>query len=151
MDVERAIREYLPQILHMSLATSVNNQPWVCEVHFFYDDELNLYLRSLTSRRHSQEISANPRVAGNIVTQHVLDQKVRGVYFEGTAELLEKPVDVKAAYKHFVGRYGENQQVLDDASKADGHQFYKIKVQTYYLFDTLESNPSQKYALNWKK
>ena len=32
--IERIIREYLPQIIHMSLATVKDNKPWVCEVHF---------------------------------------------------------------------------------------------------------------------
>jgi nitroimidazol reductase NimA-like FMN-containing flavoprotein (pyridoxamine 5'-phosphate oxidase superfamily) len=51
MDVGKAIREYLPNIVHMSLGTCVDNQPWVCEVHFVYDDDLNLYWRSQPSRR----------------------------------------------------------------------------------------------------
>ena len=66
MDIEKLIREYLPQIIHLSLGTSANNKPWVCEVHFAYDESLNLYYRSLTLRRHSQEIAENPNF-GNIV------------------------------------------------------------------------------------
>ncbi len=49
MDVEKVIREYLPKVIHMSLATCVDNRPWVCEVHFVYDDDLNLYWRSTRS------------------------------------------------------------------------------------------------------
>ena len=74
-NIEQTIREYLPGIIHMSLATCVDNKPRVCEVHFVYDNDLNLYFRSLTSRRHSQEIAINPFVSGNIVKQHVLNEK----------------------------------------------------------------------------
>src|SRR5438105_3492644 len=88
VDIERVIREYLPQMVHLSLGTSKDNKPWVCEVHFAYDEHLNLYFRSLKSRRHSQEIALNPNVAGNIVKQHAVGEYPRGVYFEGTAELL---------------------------------------------------------------
>src|SRR5580700_8645470 len=99
MDIENAIRDYLPQIVHMSLATSSDNKPWACEVHFAFDDNLNLYFRSLLSRRHSKDIMANPRVAGNIVTQHQVGDKVRGVYFEGTCKLLESKEDIELAYR----------------------------------------------------
>ncbi len=67
MDVEKIIREYIDKTIHLSLATSSDNKPWVCEVHFAYDEQLNLYFRSLKSRRHSQEIAKNPNVAGNII------------------------------------------------------------------------------------
>ncbi|HET7640788.1 MAG TPA: pyridoxamine 5'-phosphate oxidase family protein, partial [Ktedonobacteraceae bacterium] len=73
----------------MSLGTCADGRPWVCEVHFMYDDDLNLYMRTRTTTRHAQEIQMNPQVAGDIVTQHFLNQKPRGVYFEGQAELLD--------------------------------------------------------------
>ena len=74
-NVEQAIRDYLPQIIHMSLGTSRDNKPWVCEVHFAFDQELNLYFRSRTNSRHCLEIKDNPNVAGNIVTQHHGEEK----------------------------------------------------------------------------
>jgi uncharacterized protein YhbP (UPF0306 family) len=87
--IENIIRQYIPQVLHMSLATVAGNKPWVCEVHFAYDDSMNLYWMSTADRRHSQEIEKNPNVSGNIITQHFLNQKPRGVYFEGQAHKLE--------------------------------------------------------------
>src|SRR5260370_2292460 len=87
-NIEQVIRDYLPQIIHMSLGTSQNDKPWVCEVHFVYDDNLNLYFRSLISRRHSQDIAANPHVAGNIVKQHAVGEYPLGLYFEGTAAIV---------------------------------------------------------------
>lgn len=88
VNVEKYVREYIDATVHMSLATVSGDAPWVCEVHFAYDDTLNLYYRSLTSRRHSQEIAANPKVAGNIIDKYGLGDAVVGVYFEGTAELV---------------------------------------------------------------
>lgn len=150
MDVEATIRQYLPQVVHMSLATSRDNKPWVCEVHFAYDNDLNLYFRSLISRRHSQEIADNPFVAGNIVTQHFLDQPgVRAVYFEGQASLLNPGQDQDRAYEAYKERLNRGPEILEDAKNPDGHQFYKIAVETYYLFDSYSSSPSQKYELKW--
>lgn len=151
MDVEKTIREYLPQVLHMSLATSKDNKPWVCEVHFAYDNDLNLYFRSMQSRRHSQEIAMNPHVAGNIVTQHGPTEKPRGVYFEGTAAMAENINEDHPVYKSFIERLGVGPKILEDAKLDDGHKFYKIIVTDYYLFDSRESSPSQKYHLEWKR
>lgn len=89
VDVENVVRKYIEKTVHMSLATVSGDVPWVCEVHFAYDNNLSLYFRSLKSRRHSQEIAANPKVAGNIIDKYGLGDPVVGVYFEGAAELLE--------------------------------------------------------------
>ncbi|HUS26770.1 MAG TPA: pyridoxamine 5'-phosphate oxidase family protein [Nevskiaceae bacterium] len=150
-EVEQAIRNYLPLVVHMSLGTCANNKPWVCEVHFVYDNELNLYFRSLPSRRHSQEIAQNPNVAGNIVVQHQLGQKPRGVYFEGTAEKLAKVDENHVAYQECHKRFGLGPEILEDAKTDAGHGFYKITVSDFYLFDTLQSKPSQKYHLSWPR
>lgn len=151
MNVEKTIREYLPQVIHMSLATAKNNLPWVCEVHFAYDDELNFYFRSLPTRRHSQEIAENPHVAGNIVTHHFLGQPVRAVYFEGTARLLQAGDEQKQAFEAIKARLHTSDEILEEAKRPEGHQFYKITVETFYVFDSYTSNPSQKYELKWKR
>ena len=150
MNVEQAIRNYLPDILHLSLATSIDNKPWVCEVHFAYDDNLNLYFRSLASRRHSQEIAANPNVAGNIVTQHGITDKPRGIYFEGTAAMIESDAERASVIKYF-RRIGADEAAVEEAKNPEGHQFYKVTVSDYYVFDSRESKPSQKYHLAWSK
>jgi len=150
MDVEKTIRGYLPQIIHMSLATCVNNKPWVCEVHYVFDNELNLYFCSTPQRRHSEEITQNQNVAGNIVTQHFIGQKVRGVYFEGKAELLEDVDENHIAYKLYCERFGTDKKILEEAKEQTGHKFYKINVSTFCLFDGYESSPSKKYELKWR-
>jgi len=147
-NVEQTLRDYLPNIIHMSLATSANNKPWVCEVHFVYDQDLNLYFRSLADRRHSQELAANPSVSGNIVVQHGPTDKPRGVYFEGQAEQLAVNDASDPVYNLFQARFGMEPEIIDDA-KNGGHQFYKIAVSAYYVFDSRESSPSQKYHLKW--
>lgn len=150
MDVEKTIREYLPDVCHLSLATCASNQPWVCEVHFVYDNELNLYFRSKPSRRHSKEIDTNTCVAGNIIQPHKVGEKVRGVYFEGAAEMLTSIDAESPVYKLFCDRLQEDDAILEETRTEDGHQFYKITVREFVLFDSKDSNPSQKYQLPWK-
>lgn len=148
-EIEAIIREYIPQIIHMSLATTKDGRPWVCEVHFAYDDELNLYFGSSSNTRHAQELIANSHVAGNIVTQHHKNQKVRCVDFEGTAEMLDAE-HAEEAFKAYTDRFGPAKNLLDEIRK-DGHmRFFKITVDSFYLFDSY-GDERGKHTLPWRE
>lgn len=149
-DLEKAIREYLPEVIHMSLATSKDNKPWVCEVHYAYDEDLNFYFMSTAQRRHSVEISENPNVSGNIVKQHGMKDKPRGIYFEGVAEMLSEVYEEHPAYISYKKRFGLDKSDIVESRLETGHKFYKITVSKFYVFDAIESSPSQKYKLDWK-
>lgn len=151
VDVEKVVREYLPDVIHMSLATCQDNKPWVCEVHFAYDEDLNLYFRSLTSRRHSQEIAQNPNVAGNIVRQHRMGEYPLGVYFEGKAELIPASNEQAIAFQCLKARIGIGDETIEEAQRDDGHKFYKITVENWYVFGKLEGDKALKYQLTWGK
>lgn len=148
-EIETIIRNYIPQIIHMSLATVADNKPWVCEVHFSYDDELNLYFSSSKNSRHAQELINNPHVAGNIVTQHHKDQKVRCVDFEGRAEMLSGEEAEKSAYQAYVQRYGASEGLLSEIRKDGDVRFFKIAIDDFYLFDSY-GDARGKHHLPWK-
>lgn len=149
MDVEQIVREYIDKSPHLSLATAANNKPWVCEVHFAYDQDLNLYFRSKSSRRHSQEIVQNSSVAGNIVKQHALDEYPHAIYFEGTAAMMVDDSERQKIFPYFESRLGSSSKVLEEARNPAGHQFYKITVQTWYAFGKFGGSSGEKYALTW--
>lgn len=149
LNLEKIIREYINKSLHMSLATASGDRPWVCEVHFAYDDDLNIYWRSLTSRRHSQEVAVNHRVAGNIVKQHALDEYPNAIYFEGKAEIVEDESKYQEMYELFKKRQIGNENMVDDAKKPDGHKFYKVTVENWYAFGKFGGDSGQKYKLEW--
>jgi uncharacterized protein YhbP (UPF0306 family) len=149
MDVEKIVREYINKSVHMSLGTTANDKPWVCEVHFVYDDDLNLYFRSLKSRRHSQEIAANPNVAGNIVRQHAVGEYPHAIYFEGSAERMTDVAARTAIFPRFQQRINTTPDALEDAKNEDGHQFYKITVENWYAFGKFGGNSGQKHTLLW--
>jgi uncharacterized protein YhbP (UPF0306 family) len=150
MDIEKVIRTNIDKTVHMSLATVHNNQPWVCEVHFAYDDELNIYYRSLSTRRHSEEITLNPNVAGNIVKQHALGEYPLGIYFEGIATLLETGDEQNHAFQTLRDRLGTPESALEEAARDDGHKFYKITVKNWYVFGKLDGQSGRKYQLEWQ-
>lgn len=149
IDVEKAVREFIDKTVHLSLATVKNNTPWVCEVHFAYDENLNLYFRSLKSRRHSQEIAANPKVAGNIIDKYGLGDPVVGVYFEGNAGLLDAGDDQNLAAKCLRERLKIEDDIVAEAANEDGHQFYKVTVANWYVFGRFGGASGQKHKLEW--
>ena len=149
IDIEKVVREYIDKSLHMSLATVSGDRPWVCEVHFAYDDKLTLYFRSLTSRRHSQEIAVNPRVAGNIVRQHALNDFPHAIYFEGTAELITDETIFEELYGYFKQRQAVDESIIEDAKKNEAHKFYKITVENWYAFGKFDGKKGLKYELKW--
>jgi uncharacterized protein YhbP (UPF0306 family) len=149
VNVEQVAREYVDKTVHLSLATVSNAAPWVCEVHFAYDDNLNLYFRSLKSRRHSQEIASNPNVAGNIVDKYGLGEPVVGVYFEGTAQLLEAGEEQNLAAECLKNRLKIADDIVEEAISEDGHQFYKISVKNWYVFGRFGGTSGQKHKLEW--
>lgn len=149
VDVEKVVRENIDKSVHLSLGTVSNGKPWVCELHFAYDENLNLYFRSLASTRHSQEITQNPNVAGNVVKQHTLDEGVVGVYFEGTTEVLERVDKNHPAYVCIQARLGIDEDTLEEAGTPGGHKFYKITVDNWYVFGGVGNAPAQKHKLQW--
>lgn len=149
MNMEAIIREYINKSFHMSLGTCVDNKPWVCELHFGYDENLNLYYRSLTSRRHSQEIAQNPNVAGNIVKQHAIDEVPHGIYFEGKAELVNDEAGRQAAYAAMKQRFNTPESKLEESRNPEGHQFYKVTVTKWYAFGQFGGDTVDKFELDW--
>ncbi len=149
MEVEKIVREYIEKTVHMSLATVSGDAPWVCELHFAYDDSLNLYFRSLKSRRHSQEIAANSKVAGNIIDKYGLGDPVVGVYFEGTAELLKAGDEQNLAAQCLKNRLKIKDDIVAEAADESGHQFYKISVAKWFVFGRFGGPSGQKHELAW--
>ena len=149
VNVEQVIREYIDKTVHLSLATTSNNAPWVCEVHFAYDDKLNVYFRSLKSKRHSQEIADNSNVAGSIIDTYSLDDAPVGVYFEGKAELLEPGEEQNIGAECLIGRLNISNDIVEDASHDHGHQIYRISVANWYVFGRFGGPSGQKHKLEW--
>lgn len=150
IDVEQIIREYIDKTVHLSLATVRDNKPWVSEVHFGYDDDLNLYFVSLHSTRHCQEIADNPHVAGNIVKQHSIEEAPNGIYFEGEATKLEDPTqDQVDLYCNRLGR--DKAELVEMLKDKNSRSMYKIAPYNWAIFGKFGLDKNQKHELLWGK
>lgn len=149
VDLRKLIKEYLQEAKLMQLATSSENQPWVCSVWFAADEQLNIYWISSTTRRHSDEVLENPKVAGAIVLPQTPKDVPRGLQFQGIAELLTHKNDIEKAISVYAGRIFSKEKIAElMASESKPHRFYKIKPLQFVLFDVVNfpDNPRQELS-----
>lgn len=133
----------------MQLATSVNNQPWICSVWFGVDENMNIYWLSSTTRRHSKEVLKNNKVAGAITLPQTPNDPPRGLQFQGVAELLTDEKEVKKAMSVYAGRIFFEKDILEFMkNKEKPHRFYRIKPTQFVLFDAVNFPENSRQELN---
>lgn len=145
--IEKNIRDLITKTPHLSLATVSENRPWVCEVHFAYDEQLNLYFVSKPSTRHCREIENNNNVAGNIIKQHSLSEAPKGLYFEGFAQMIEASDEDIERYATSLRRNFE--QIKTQLDEENGRRMYRIVVGNWAVFGDIDGSGHAKRELKW--
>jgi uncharacterized protein YhbP (UPF0306 family) len=68
----------------LTIATTVENEPWCANCFYVYLEEENaLVFTTGNDTRHGQEFVKNPLVAGSIVLETIVIDKIRGIQFQG--------------------------------------------------------------------
>ncbi len=68
----------------LTIASSVNNEPWCANCFYVYLEEENtLVFTTGTDTRHGKEFAKNPLVAGSVVLETMVIGKIRGIQFQG--------------------------------------------------------------------
>ena len=129
------IIKYLDEARMIQVATSISDQPWCATVYFSVDNSHNLYWISLPTRRHSEEIRQNPKVAGAIVLPHTHGEKVRGLQFEGVAREISKPEEIRPLAESYMERYTATGLAEAMISGQNPHRLYQIQPTLFVLFD----------------
>lgn len=146
MDLKSLIKEYLKEAKLMQLATSIDDQPWVCNVWFAADEGLNIYWFSSTTRRHSDEVMKNRKVSAAMALPHTPNDPPRGLQLQGIAELLSDQKDIDKAISVYAGRIFPKEiidKLMED--KENPHKFYRIKPTQFVLFDAIH------FGDNWRQ
>jgi hypothetical protein len=68
---------------------------------------------------------------------------------EGTAKLLEAGTEQDIAFECIQSRLKASDDILEEAQREDGHQFYKVSVKNWYLFGRFGDEKGQKYQIEW--
>lgn len=118
----------------MQIATTANDQPWICTVYYVVDDELNLYWLSLPTRRHSQELAAHNKAAVTVAVK--FDQPIIGVQAEGTVSVVNEPEIIASVMKSYTERYDRGQDFYSNfiAGKNE-HSLYQFSPKLLQLID----------------
>lgn len=137
MQAEELVRQYLRAVKIMQLATSINDQPWICTLHYCSDKDLNLYWISTLVRKHSKDIEQNPKVAATILVHENTpkEQYSMAISIEGTAELIGEKVNQEIG-QSYIQKLGKEQSLLTDIANGKNlHKFYHLTPSKIVLFD----------------
>ncbi len=94
--IDRRITDFFRKHHVLTVATTVNNEPWCAHCFYVYMEEENaLVFTTDHDTRHGKEFVVNPLVAGSVVLETMIIGKIRGIQFQGLVsepgeELLSK-------------------------------------------------------------
>lgn len=103
--IDRRIIKFLKKHHVLTIATSVNNDPWCASCFYVYmEDENALVFTTDAKTRHGQEFLKNSSVAGTVALETKLIGMIRGVQFSG---YVSEPSGIKAdrAKKAYIKRF----------------------------------------------
>jgi uncharacterized protein YhbP (UPF0306 family) len=141
------IRHYLKTGSFMQIATVSPGGPWIATVYYVLDNDLNLYWLSWPTRRHSQEIAADNRVAAAIAIK--TDKPVIGTQMSGTAEVVTDLAVIESVMKDYILKYDSGHTFYEKAKAGDNqHHMYRLKPEAFVLFD--EVHFPQEGRVEWQ-
>ncbi len=89
----------------LTIATSVENEPWCANCFYVYMEEENsLVFTTGNETRHGQEFLKNSLVAGSVVLETMVIGKIRGIQFQGIVSEPEGDL-LSAARNRYLKRF----------------------------------------------
>jgi uncharacterized protein YhbP (UPF0306 family) len=99
--VDKRIIKFFRKHHVLTIATTVDNEPWCATCFYVYLEEENaLVFTSDLKTRHGKEFLKNVLVAGTVALETLVIGKIRGIQFQGTVSepLGEMTAKAKSAY-----------------------------------------------------
>ncbi|KKR06268.1 MAG: hypothetical protein UT34_C0001G0308 [candidate division WS6 bacterium GW2011_GWF2_39_15] len=139
-ELKSLVSNYLSTQKLMSLAT-FSDTPWIANLYYVHDSDLNLYFVSKAWREHSKAIDINPNVAVAIADSHqpiYLPQK--GIQLHGTAQKIKSIKKLEWMFNMWNKLITEGQgEKMEDPKKfidAAVSNVYKISPKRIKFFNT---------------
>lgn len=93
---DKKIIEFIKKHHVLTLATCVDHQPWCANCFYaFLEDEAAFVFTSGFETRHIKEVRENKKVAGSIVLETGIVNKIQGIQFSGRLEIPENEMSEK--------------------------------------------------------
>ena len=84
---DKKIIEFLKKHHVLTLATCVDHQPWCANCFYaFLEEEAAFVFTSGNETRHIREVTQNNKIAGTVVLETSIVNKIQGVQFSGRLE-----------------------------------------------------------------
>jgi uncharacterized protein YhbP (UPF0306 family) len=94
---DRRIVKFFRKHHVLTIATTVDNEPWCANCFYVYLEEENaLVFTTDKTTRHGQEFVKNQLVAGSVVLETMIIGKIRGIQFQGNVSEPEGELASKA-------------------------------------------------------
>lgn len=82
--IDKRITRFFMKHHVLTIATSVNNEPWCANCFYVYlEEENSLVFTTDAGTRHGSEFMENPKVSGSVVLETLMIGKIRGIQFSG--------------------------------------------------------------------
>src|SRR5512133_2034125 len=99
--IDRKIISFFRKHHVLTIATSVENEPWCANCFYVYlEDENALVFTTDIETRHGKEFIKNPLVAGSVVLETMIVGKIRGIQFQGIVSEPEDDLLSKAKWAY---------------------------------------------------
>jgi uncharacterized protein YhbP (UPF0306 family) len=99
--IDRRIVRFFRKHHVLTIATSVENEPWCANCFYVYLEEENaLVFTTDVDTRHGKEFIENPLVAGSVVLETMVIGKIFGIQFQGTVSEAEGEMLSKAKWAY---------------------------------------------------
>ena len=94
---EKRVVDFINEHHVLTLATSVENNPWCANCFYIYLKDENCFVfTSDENTKHVQDVLTNSNVAGSVVLETNTIGKIQGIQFSGIMEKPEKTLLSKA-------------------------------------------------------
>ena len=148
-DIRKHVERYLSEARIMQLATDRDGQPWICNLHFAVDGDSNMYWLSKPTRRHSEDIVNNPRVAVAIAVK--TNKPVIGIQATGVVQIVTNTHLLETVMGDYRQRHGTDASFADQIiAGTNEHKLYQFSPDSFNLFDEVNfaTQPLQKWVIN---
>ena len=99
--IESRIIKFFRKHHVLTIATSVENEPWCANCFYVYlEDENALVFTTDKDTRHGKEFLKNPYVAGSVVLETMQVGKIQGIQFQGIVSEPEGEMLSKAKWAY---------------------------------------------------
>jgi uncharacterized protein YhbP (UPF0306 family) len=99
--VDTRVIKFLRKHHVLTIATTVENEPWCASCFYVYLEEENaLVFTTDSDTRHGREFAKNPLVAGSVVLETLIVGKIRGIQFQGIVSEPEGEMLSKAKWAY---------------------------------------------------